>query len=616
MSAEQVSLEAFESAAYSRNHEAAAVELSRLLNMLNANLGTLDGIMTGRFSAALRDDERETYLLTRLTSAISCLFSDPSFFLSDSGYGQFISVQRWLGLLFAASPFKNADHVLRLFNVAGEGSGDMVVDARSLPKICMLFSAESEIPLDLDALWQADRRLTACLAFVLMSPRFLASTAAHRKREVLLSWLPDRLDELEDLDHLPLGILHDVYMHCSYADLPSRHAIKRPINRLIRRKMEQQGLHDLDAGDLARSAATPRPVMLVLVEWFTSNHSMFRTHSRAIEGARRHFQVIGMGSPGSVDDITRRCFDEFVAVDFNAPFCDAARIRDLARERAVSVLYMPSVGMFPVTLFLSNLRIAPLQVAGCGHPATLHAACIDRVVVEEDFVGDPGCFSETLLTLPRDGMPYRPSGAMIELIPVIRDQPAPVRVAVASSTMKLNPRFLEACRTIALNARSPVRFHFLLGIGHGLVLTQARNLIQTYLPQAVVHGQQAYPAYLRSLNQCDLFISPFPFGNTNGIVDAMHLGLAGVCKTGAEVFEHIDEALFTRVSLPSELVAHSVAEYVSAAVKLIDQHEWRNGLRRGLLARNAVELLFRGDDAALGERLLQIVRPGRDPQAA
>ena len=38
------------------------------------------------------------------------------------------------------------------------------------------------------------------------------------------------------------------------------------------------------------------------------------------------------------------------------------------------------------------------------------------------------------------------------------------------------------------------------------------------------------------LNDMDMFLSPFPFGNTNGIVDAFTAGLPGVCKTGREVF--------------------------------------------------------------------------------
>ena len=621
MAITSIPLEALEAASYGRRHEQAAGLLSTLLESLNGSMGSLDGVLTSQVPTNLGAEEREAYVITRLAAAISCLFADPDFNLSDTGYAKLISSQRWLSLIFAASVFRNADHILRLFNVNGAGSAQFAVDPRSIPKICLLFSTESELPLDLDAMWSADPRLAACLAFVLISPRFLASRAAHSKREVLLTWLPQKLESVTDLDHLPLGILHDVYMHCSYADLAARHDVKRPINRLIRQKLEQQSILDIDLHDYRPGLTRGKPVMLVVLEWFTSNHSIYRTHSRTLIGARQYFHVVGVGSANCVDDAGKQVFDEFVAVDFEHAFCDLPAIRALAQQRRPAVLYMPSVGMFPATLFMTNVRFAPLQVVGCGHPATTHATCVDLVAVEEDYIGDPACFSEPLLRLPRNGMPYRPSSTRVDLIPLIRDRPDRVRIAVAASTMKLNPKFLEACRMISVHAKVPVQFQFMLGACQGLVYIQARNLIAEYLPYAVVHAHQPYESYMKALSQCDLYINPFPFGNTNGIVDTALLGMVGVCKTGPEVFEHIDEGLFRRLGFPEELIARSVAQYVAAAVKLIEQHAWRNGLRNDLLARDTVKTLFEGDDRIFGRLLFERVRDTfpaliRDPGTA
>ncbi|MFX6760075.1 hypothetical protein ABTH30_24555, partial [Acinetobacter baumannii] len=72
-------------------------------------------------------------------------------------------------------------------------------------------------------------------------------------------------------------------------------------------------------------------------------------------------------------------------------------LREIATARRPRVFYMPSVGMFPITMFAANLRVAPLQVAALGHPATTCSRRIDYISVEEDFIGDPACFSEQLL---------------------------------------------------------------------------------------------------------------------------------------------------------------------------------------------------------------------------
>ncbi len=66
-----------------------------------------------------------------------------------------------------------------------------------------------------------------------------------------------------------------------------------------------------------------------------------------------------------------------------------------------------------------------------------------------------------------------------------------------------------------------------------------------------MYGFHGYADYLARVNHADLFLCPFPFGNTNGIVDAFTLGLPGICKTGPEVFEHIDGALFERAGMPA-----------------------------------------------------------------
>ena len=599
------SLEAFERAAYLRNHEDAARELNRLLNLLNQNLGATNRFLLGEPTTLVDGEAQERHLLTRLASAITAVFSDPDFFLTDNGYSQLISLHRWLALIFAVSPFHNADHIIRLFNQADPANGGLEIEARAMSKLVMLFSPESELPLDLGALWQVDRRMAACLAFALISPRFIASNAAHGKRELLLEWLPRHLDEVEELAHLPLGILHDVYMHCSYADLPQRHAIKRPINRLVRKTLQAQGLTDrLDAG---HADVDGKPVLMVVLEWFTADHSMFRCFSRSIEGLRTRFHVIGVGAPHCVDEITTQVFDRFLPIDINLPMSDIATVRALAETHRPAVVYMPSVGMFPLTVFLSNLRLAPLQLMGCGHPATTHAPCIDHVLVEAYYRGDPACFSEAVVVVPDGTMPFRRAKSTINVLPMIRNAPSPVRIAVTASPMKINPRFLEACRSIAEHSAVKVEFHWMMGIAQGLVQIQARDQIRAYLPDAVVLGQQPYADYLRHLATCDMYVNPFPFGNTNGLVDTTLLGLAGVCKTGPEVFERIDGGIFHRIGLPGELVAHSVPEYVSAAIRLAEDHEWRNALRRDLLARDAVQRLFEGDDHQLGEQIAALM---------
>jgi hypothetical protein len=605
MTEDVFSLENFEYLCYSRQQEPAARELVKLLLLIDRNYGNLDGNFALSLSVAIGAGERDAHGLTRITSAISALFSDPTFHVSPGGFGQLINFQRWLSALFAASAFVNCDHILKSLNFLGPGASEFHVTEQNLVKFCILYSPESEIPLDAELLWRQNRKLAAALFTALLSPRFLGSPAAHSKREALLAWLPAHLEEIETLDLLPLGILHDVYMHCSYADLPGRHEIKRPINRLIRKKLDALGLSHITPALAAGS--TDKPVMLVLLEWFFGGHSIYRTHSRSLEAARRHFHLVAIAYPGNIDELGRAVFDE--VVDFEAPNDMIACLRQLHALAGVlrpAVFYMPSVGMFPITMFAANQRLAPVQVAALGHPATTHSDRVDYVSVEDDFVGDPACFSETLLRLPKDGQPYRPSAIEVSLArPQRLDQPV-VNIAVAATTMKLNPKFLLACQKIRANSRKQIRFHFLIGQATGLIYPQVRRLIRRYLSDAEIYAHQPYPDYLAIFSRCDMFISPFPFGNTNGITDAITVGLPGVCKTGPEVFEHIDEGLFRRLGLPEWTIAGSVEGYIAAAVRMADSYPERAALYQKLERPECLNALFEGRPECLGDRLHQL----------
>jgi hypothetical protein len=607
------SLEQFEYRCYTHDHEAAARDLVRLLQLIDRNYGKLSEQFSLSVSPAITSGELENHVLTRLTSAITALFSDPGFRISPDGFGQLINLQRWLSSLFAASAFVNCDHILRSLNLLGHSACDYRLAEQDLVKFCILYSPESELPLDVELLWARNPTLAAALFMALLSPRFLGTPAAHSKREALLAWLPDRLDQIDSLDALPISVLHDVYMHCSYADLPERHRIKASINRLIERKLESVGLHHLPVSQRAVGHGSNKPLMLVLVEWFSGGHSIYRTHSRTLEAARRDFHVVGVGYAANVDDLGRQVFDEFV--EFAEPddlFACLGQLRDLAETRQAQVFYMPSVGMFQITLFASNLRIAPLQVAALGHPATTASRHIDCISVEDDFVGDPCCFTERLLRLPVDGQPYRPSALAVNLPRSVREDAPVVNIAVAATTMKLNPGFLATCQAIAAQTLNQsgkrVHFHFLVGQAQGLLYPQLLRLVERYVRNATVYPHQPYQDYMVILNRCDLFLSPFPFGNTNGIIDALTVGLPGVCKTGPQVFEHIDEGLFRRVGLPQWTIAQTQEDYVRAAVRLAANHDERVVLYRHLATSDPLRTLFSGHPHALSEALLNELR--------
>lgn len=599
----------FEQEVAAKNYEAACVALLDILGKIDSNFGGIQGIEID-FPTQLEDlpKEKDIYFATRMAVAITELFSDPKLDISVSGAQRFLTLQRWLNMIFAASPFVNADHILKTYNrnPNPENPLDIHLDTSksSLIKFCILYLPESNVNLNLDALWNLDPELCASLCFALQSPRFIGTQQAFSKRGILLQWFPEKLAQIKNLNNLPSGISHDVYMHCSYDIAANKHNVKGALNQVIRRHILEQGWTDRDVTKLGEHNG--KPVMVVLLEHFHSAHSIYRTHSTSMIAARERFHLIGVGG-SAVDEAGRAVFDEFVLLEGNSVIEKLNKLKALCEENDAAIFYMPSIGMDLTTIFASNTRLAPIQVIALGHPATTHSDFIEYVLVEDDYVGSEECFSEKLLRLPKDALPYVPSALAPQNVEYrLRENPEVVNIGIASTTMKLNPYFLEALKAIRDRANVKVHFHFALGQSSGLTHPYVERFIKTYLgDDATAHPHSPYNKYLEVLHNCDMMVNPFPFGNTNGIIDMVTLGLVGICKTGPEVHEHIDEGLFKRLGLPEWLITNTVDEYVAQAIRLAENHEERLALRRHIIENNGLATLFTGDPSPMGKVLLE-----------
>ena len=289
----QPSVIRFEQEVTAKNYEAACVELLDILSKIDTNFGGIEGIEID-YPSQLNDElvqDKIKHFCTRVAVAMSELFSDPKLDISEGGAQRFFTLQRWINMIFASSPFVNADHVLQTYNRNPDKTNlsDFHLDnARSsLIKFCILYLPESNINVNLDALWNLDPELCASLCFALQSPRFIATDQAFSKRGTILQWFPEKLATIENLNNVPSAISHDVYMHCSYDIAENKHWVKKALNQVIRRHLLQGGWTDRDVTKLGERNG--KPVMVVLLEHFHSSHSIYRTHSTSMIAARERF---------------------------------------------------------------------------------------------------------------------------------------------------------------------------------------------------------------------------------------------------------------------------------------------------------------------------------------
>jgi len=568
-------------------------ETLRILRAVDDRYGRLDlieasGLMVGR--------ERQQ-MATRFCAAFCQLLCDPATPFDAQAYEQLAHQHRWLELMFEVSGFASSDHLVNLLSI--ETGGAKRVPPQNLARFLLIFSAAAGMSLNLDEAYQANAAVTvgACLGY--LSSRFVFTEAGHAFRERLLDWLPAHLAQVK-LGELALQAIASSYMHCSYASSRAKHDVKAVMVAQMRSALLEVGCPEWDG---APPPVADRPTIVVTTENFSDGHSIHRTHSRAVKALRGAFNVVGVLHAAHVSPAIEDCFDEIIPYAGDGGFF--AHVRQTAGEilarRPAMVLHL-GVGMSPFVIGLASLRLAPMQAASFGHTATTRSPQIDAMILPDDFVGDPACFSEPLLRLPAAAMPYHLRGdidfaAIGRQARSTRPADGKLRVAVPASVMKLGPPVWDALARAAAAARTPIEYRlFALGAA-GLGYDALKRVLAERLPMARAHEELPYEAYIEQLAACDVFACPFPYGNMNSIVDAVMVGLPGVCLDGPEAHAHADVAYFHRLGLPAELATSDVATYEAAIVRLADEPDWLAHCRAAARRVDRNHPFFQGDAA-------------------
>lgn len=344
-------------------------------------------------------------------------------------------------------------------------------------------------------------------------------------------------------------------------------------------------------------AAQARKRLVVVSENFTNMGVMDRCYSPVLAGLRDHFHVTwlaeartrGNTPPGLADDLQ---FFETAADGFPAL---ATRIAALRPD----VVFYPSVGMAPWTLFLACCRLAPLQVASIGHPGPVGTPAIDYLAVPEELAHPDAHLPEPLLTYsghPIVGAPYR--NEAFDAIRALRRQPrsGPPRIGIDASAMKLNHDFLEAIHAVLAAAPAGTRLRFFPNT-RGLQHITARAELLALFPDAEVLPGTAFKPYMEALVECDLVLQSFPVGGTNTTIDALALGIPTVCLASTEIQGRTDGMILQRIGLAHALLGCDRADWQDKAVRLLHDDAARAALGERCAAALAATLAA-PDDAA------------------
>lgn len=422
--------------------------------------------------------------------------------------------------------------------------------------------------------------------------RALFDGDAARRRDALIALAPSLGGKTLRATAMPA--LSQAWMLCTYASAPGRHDLKPALNVLVRGMLQREGIVARPLPERG-GASRGKPTLAVVSETLFAEHAIFKTYAHFLRQLRRRFRLVLVTIAGYADDAAKALFDEVIAPKWPPGVAWSSEFfLDLVPRVEVlkpDVVYYPAVGLSAFTVALCNLRLAPLQIASVGHPATTRSPEIDAMVMGHAYFADPALFSERVLVLRSSGALFQPHAGETPPAVSVRDDPDVVRVAIPATPMKINAGFLDMLGRVAKASGRRVEYRFfpnLSGVRH---LDCARQ-IGARLAGARVFPRLDHDRFMAALADCDARFGTYPFGGANTGVDGFLAGLPTLVAEGPEPSSRTDSRLIRLFDLPDWLIAEDGKSYEKAALRLIADDKTRARLARKILAAGPEGVLF------------------------
>jgi predicted O-linked N-acetylglucosamine transferase (SPINDLY family) len=377
--------------------------------------------------------------------------------------------------------------------------------------------------------------------------------------------------------------LSDVYFGATYLDGSADRQIRELVSRRIK------------AGALANAPKienTPNPRHIAIASsLYFPGHSVYRILSDFVEALREDYQLTLLHLGPMRDNIDIGPFHRLKYIGFH----DGSLNIESIRRNDFGMVFFPDVGMTTESIFLANLRIAPIQVCGLGQSVSTFASEIDYYISGADvelLERSAENYSERLVLLPGFGCVHRHPTYELQK-PARRED----RFVINCSwyPQKVNCELLGLAKRIIEQANKPVYFRLFVGGGlarkndHLPFVMDVENALGRENVEVV--AGKAYQEYMAAMEEGEISIDSAPFGGCNVIADSLYLRKPTVAYEGTKWYNRIGPAMLRSVGF-QELIATNDDEYVQCVVRLINDDAYRNDVQQRLNAADLVNTIF------------------------
>ena len=272
------------------------------------------------------------------------------------------------------------------------------------------------------------------------------------------------------------------------------------------------------------------------------------------------------------DDDLRREIDALAESTATLP-SNLQTARETISAARLDTLFYPDIGMDPVTYFLAQARLAPVQIATWGHPVTTGMPTIDYYLSCDaaEPEGAEAHYTERLTRL--GGLPFsyrRP------------DRPVPLGTRhafglpeeatiyfLAQSLFKIHPDMDQALAAIL---RSDPNGLILILEGQdsdwgSILRNRFKRTIGSHATRIRFLPRQSHEDYMRLLALSDVSLDSFPFCGGNTTYQALAMGTPVVTLPGKYLRGRLSLAIYYRMEM-MDCVARDAIDFADIALRL------------------------------------------------
>lgn len=504
------------------------------------------------------------------------IFISKDFVIPSNHFKSYLTFNPFISELVYISKIETTDSYI-LILLDGNTKNLKFESMNQFIKVLSLYSLRNEISLNYEDFLYFNRDLSSSWYWIYFNTTDFSGENNFRN-------IKRHIDYIEKINHI-LNCDKDI-LQASFASTygnPDKDIlIKKKMNNYIQNKYQN-----------IKFDLKPEPNKIAIVSGLLSPvHSVYRGTYSFIESLAGEYELTLIHLGEWRDDIDTGIFNKVVQLKLINNYFDLSKI-----SNNFVLAYYPDISFTKESSFLSNIRIAPVQVAGHGHSVGNYGSKIDYFIsgtLSEVQNKSEEFYSERLVLIP--GIGLHPTYPDYE-IQNFRNESGKFIILCPWSIQKINYDHLINLKEIIQKSQKEILFRFFPGILNYCMLEAFTKQINSILGKDNVQIVRFvdYKNYMRMSEESDMLIDSYHFGGYNTVIDSLYLGKPVVTLEGYRAYNRFAPGVLKKLAL-TELITKSKEEYILKILKIINDDDYRLEVIKIISQINLKDKLFDNEE--------------------